>query len=294
MLPFSIDLLLSVVIALIMFGIGASLRFADFGRIFSNPKGLLLGLSLQMVMLPLLVGILVALIPMPAAFKVGFIVLSLCPGGATSNFISYLLRLETALSISLTSINTVLILATIPLGTSLALELFYHSGSPITLPVGDTMVNVFLVVLLPALAGVAFNPSTAVEPVLKVVNIVLLAAVFGVKFFADERTGGSGLGLQEILFLLPIALAIHLITMIGSFFVSKKVLNSLSNATTIGIEVGLQNTTLALMITATLLNNNPMSQPILVYALFSFFTTLIFGFIARNDGKIRWELPAIK
>jgi len=286
----SINILIAIVLALIMFGIGASLKFEDFRDLFKYPKSIFLGLGLQMLFLPLFVSIIVSFLPINPNLKIGIIVLSLCPGGATSNFISYILKLDTALSISLTSINSILILITIPLGTNIALRIFLLEDQNIVLPVAETIFNVLIVVLVPAILGVWFNSnfektSSKIQTFLKITNIILLATVFGIKFFMNENSGGSGISFTDIKILLPITFIIHASTMIISFLISKKLIKKLSRSITIGIEVGLQNTTLCLLVTGSLLKNNEMTKPALVYAMFSFFTTLLFGYIAGKERK---------
>ena len=285
----TVDLLISGVLALIMFGIGASLKPKDFKDLFLYPRALILGLILQMIFLPVLAGIVAYFAPINPYLKVGLIILSLCPGGATSNFISYILGLETALSISLTTINSFLILLTIPLGTNLALQFFIGEAYEIILPVLDTILNILLVVLFPAGLGLLFNTyfekrSSRLQRYLKVLNILLLGIIFAIKFFADEESGGVGMMWSDIWSLLPVTLILHLLAMVLGFILANAMLNSRSHAVTIGIEVGLQNTALALIVTSTLLTSNEMAKPVLVYALFSFFTTFLFGLFASNKG----------
>ena len=110
-----IDYLLSAVLMLITFAIGSSLRFADFENIFKKSKPLYLGLFLQMVFLPICAFIIAELVNLPPAEKVGLIIVAICPGGTTSNFISYLIKADTALAVALTAINSLLILLSIPL-----------------------------------------------------------------------------------------------------------------------------------------------------------------------------------
>ncbi len=286
-----IDILISLVIALIMFGIGASLRFSDFKRIFSSPKALGLGLFLQMIFLPALAFTVVYLSPLNAYWAVGLFVVSLCPGGTTSNFISYLVNADTALSIAMTTINSVLILFSIPLLTNFALNYFLGRSNEISLSVTETLLQVFLMVLLPALLGVLFNEyftkiSNKLKNPLKYINIILLAGVFSIKYFAGEEQGGSGLTGTEIQAILPYALLLHIASMLLSYGISKGIRLTNAQSTTIGIEVGLQNTTLALLITGTIININEMTKPALVYALFSFFTTLCFAYLTLGRKKI--------
>jgi len=281
-----IDILLSLVLGLIMFGIGSSLTISDYKQIIQHPKAVLIGLGLQMCFLPLMGLGLLPLTGLPPEFQAGLFILLLCPGGTTSNFISYLVKGDVALSISLTSVNSFLILFSIPFFTSVGLPVFMEGQSQVSLGFLSTLREVFLVILVPAALGLAFhhqfpNLSEKLESPLKYINVVLLGIVFAIKFFADEQSGGSGLTREDILMILPIAFGMHLVALILPFYIGRWANLPFHQNITIGIEVGLQNTTLALLVTDSMIGNNAMTKPVLVFALFSFFTTTAFAFIAR-------------
>jgi len=285
-----IDVLINVVLALVMFGIGASLHFRDFRGIFAQPKALLLGLFFQMVFLPGIAFGIVLLSELNPVLKVGLFITALCPGGTASNFISYLVKANVALSIALTSINSFLILITIPTLSNFAISYFIGRSSTFVLPVGDTVFQVFLIILVPAFVGVTFNErfprtSASIQTPLKYINIILLGLVFGIKIFAGESSGGSGLTFDDVWHIVPYALGIHLLAMVLSFFTADRLLSQNDLSNTIGIEVGLQNTTLALLITGTLIGNAEMTKPPLVYSMFIFFTTLAFAWIIRRRHR---------
>ncbi|KGE88410.1 MAG: bile acid:sodium symporter family protein [Phaeodactylibacter xiamenensis] len=282
-----IDILIPVVLALTMFGVGTSLELSDFKEIVARPKLVALGLSLQMLFLPAVAFLVCLLLPVSNTWKLGIIILSLCPGGATSNFISYLLELKTALSISLTAINSLLILVTIPVGVNLGAEVFMHTSASFSLSVTETSLNVLLIVLLPVSLGLIFHRQFPVlaehfkQPV-KVVTTLLLAAVFAIKFFGGEESGGSQISWADIAVLAPVMLGFHLFTMFMSYWTANRIVKeSAYDAITIGIEVGLQNTTLALLVATVMIGDEQMAEPTLVYAMFSFFTTLGFGYLAK-------------
>lgn len=285
-----IDILISGSLALIMFGIGASLKPEDFRNVFYYPKALLLGLFLQMLFLPLFVWIITLYTDLNPFLKAGLFIVALCPGGTTSNFISYIVKAEVALSISMTTINSILILFTIPFFTTIGLNYYLENSQAFSLSVGQTISQVFLITLLPAILGVLFNRtftklSVRIQEPLKYINILLLGLVFGIKFFAGESQGGSGITTAEIKAILPAALLVNIGSMLISYAVARLIQLNNRQAVTVGIEVGLQNTTLALLVTGTLLANNEMTKPALVFALFSFFTTFIFAWIAKGNQK---------
>mgnify|MGYP000846435867 FL=1 len=280
-----IDYLLSAVLMLITFAIGSSLRFTDFENIFKKSKPLYLGLFLQMVFLPICAFIIAEFCNLPPAEKVGLIIVSICPGGTTSNFISYLIKADTALAVALTAINSLLILFTIPLLSNWAVAVFMGGHTEVSLPIFNMVWEVAKIIIIPALLGLFFNRffpnvSLKIRFPLKVTNTILLGIVFFIKFFGDEQSGGSGISVDEIIRLLPATLLMHLSAMTLSYFIALKSFKLPGvQATTISIEVGLQNTALAILVAGTLMGNTDMTKPALVYAIFSFFTTFIFALI---------------
>jgi BASS family bile acid:Na+ symporter len=281
-----VDWFVSGAMALIMFGIGSTLRVRAFRDVFVFPKPLLLGLILQLVFLPAFALLIAHLSGLPPILQVGLFIIAICPGGTSSNFISYISKADTALSISLTGVNSMFILLTIPLLTNYALNFFLEDDYTMRLSVFYTFLQVLVVVILPALLGVAFNHfmhrmSFRMKQPLKYLSVLLLIGVFTLKFFADEDSGGTGITKEDIFQILPSTLVLHLGSMLIAYIIARLVIRSMEQATTIGIEVGLQNTTLAILVTGTIIGNNDMTMPALVYALFSFFTTLIFAFLAN-------------
>ena len=287
-----IDYLLSAVLMLITFAIGSSLHFADFENIFRKSKPLYLGLFLQMVFLPICAFIIAEFANLSPAEKIGLIIVSICPGGTTSNFISYLIKADTALAVALTAVNSLLILITIPIISNWAVAVFMGGHTEVSLPILNMVWDVTKIIIAPALLGVLFNRffsniALKIKFPLKVINTTLLGIVFLIKFFASEEAGGSGISVDEIIRLLPATLLMHLSSMILSYFIAIKPPFRLSGvqATTISIEVGLQNTVLAIFVAGTLMHNTDMTKPALVYAMFSFFTTLAFALITIRIKK---------
>lgn len=274
-----------------MLGIGATLKLSDFKRIFVRPKALGLGLGLQILFLPLLAMAIILLTNLPAEIKVGLFIIAICPGGSTSNFISYLVNADVALSISLTALNSIIILFSIPLLSNFALNLYLDVDHSYSISLWSTFFQVFGIVFVPVIIGVWINHkfndlAKAAERPIKYINIILLATVFGIKFFANEDDGGTGINWPDIISILPSALALHLAAILISYYVAKRILNKNIQAVTIGIEVGLQNTTLAILLAGTIIGSTEMTKPALVYAIFSFFTTTTFALLAMRR-KVR-------
>jgi len=279
----SVDLLINITLALMMFNIGASLRFSDFKRILQNLKPIILGISLQMLALPVLTFGILYFTEISPAYKLGIFILSLCPGGSTSNFVSYLVKSDVALSVLLTGINSFIILITLPALTTFGyLYFFSESDVIVDLPYFDIISNIFLMTLLPVILGVLFRhyattAANTIQTALKHASITALFLVFLIKIFGSKEQGGSGLIWEDVISIFIPLLIIHFITLFASYYISKKVIVDHSKSVTIGIEVGLQNTALALLVATVLLGNEELGKPAVIYSGFSFFTTYIFG-----------------
>lgn len=177
-----IDYLISSVLAAIMFGLGLSLTFSNFKQIMLRPKAFFVGLGAQMIFLPTVAFLILLFSGLPDVFKVGIMILAVCPGGTTSGFVTYLFKGNVALSISLTVVNSILTLFTIPIVVNLALWYFMHTEVELHLPIGQTILQMFLITLLPAFLGVlvrTFKSSVAekLQKPVKYVMIVMLSLI---------------------------------------------------------------------------------------------------------------------
>jgi BASS family bile acid:Na+ symporter len=282
-----IDLLVSAVLATIMFGVGLSINFNDLKQIFRSPRAFMLGLASQMVLLPLIVFLIVGFTDLPPAVKVGFIILSACPGGTTSGFVTVLFRGNVALSVSLITVNSLLTLVTIPLLVNLALTIFTGRHSPYELPLAMTFLQIFFVTLLPAITGVLLRYfrqkiADAIQRPVRTIMIILFAGVYAIIAFADESKGGSGITSADLWKILPYAVLINIAGFAAGMLMGITGRTGLRTSWTIGVEVALQNTTLALLVAGTLIQSNEMVKPALVYALFSFWTALIYGVAVKK------------
>jgi bile acid:Na+ symporter, BASS family len=287
-----LDGLITGILFIIMLNVGMSLELTSFSETLTRPKSFFTGLMLQLVFLPLFVLGLMMLTDLPAAIKVGFVILAACPGGMTSNFITYLINASTALSITMTVTNSVLALVTIPFWVNLALSLLMGTEADLRLSFTDTMQQIFIVTIIPVTLGILLHQwrrawAEAIERRLKWVTVVLLAVLFIIKFFAGEEYGGSGIRWAEVWMILPFSLVVNAAGMWSGFFFGKHLRLSVEDRATIGIEVGIQNTSLAFLIASVFLHNEDMLKPALVYAMFSFFTAVGFGLWMKPESLQR-------
>jgi bile acid:Na+ symporter, BASS family len=273
--------LLPLALAIVMLGMGLSLVPEDFRRITRYPKAVAVGTVCQILLLPLIGALIALVVPMQPAIAVGLIVLAVCPGGPSSNLITYLARGDVALSVTLTAVSSIISVFTIPLLTNLALQYFMGKSAAIALPIGSTMLQIFLITLLPTAIGMAIRhqfPDTArrLEKQMGRLAAGLLALII-VLLLVREGSKLPG-------FLVQVGIGVvllNLLAMLAGFLAGKLFRLPLAQQICIAIEVGIQNGTLAITITAGLLNNPDMAVPAAVYSLLMYVT----GFGAILYGR---------
>ncbi len=280
---------LPVTLAIITLGMGLSLTDKDFRNIFLQPKAVIIGLCSQMILLPLIAWLIVRSIDIDPVFKVGLMIIAACPGGATSNLITYLLRGNVALSISMTALNSVLTLITIPLVVHFSLEALIHEDTSFHIPVGETILKVFLITIVPASARARLRKnspdfSMKLERPLRVVLPLLLMVIYAGVIFIDQGTGAATR--SDFIEIFPHTLMLNILAMVFGFLVARVFRLRVINQFTISIEVGLQNSALAIFVAASLLDSNDMALVPVVYGSFSFFSTLLFGWSVKKLGWV--------
>ncbi len=282
-----ISVLVPLCLALITFGIGVSITLVQIREIYDRPKAFVVALTSQMLALPLLAFVIASVFEMPAHIKVGLVVLAASPGGSTAGFLTYLSRGNTALSITLTSVNALLTLFTIPLIVNGALWLYMeHSVDPIRLPFWHTVREIVLVTLLPAALGVLVRArfplvAARVAAVAKPLLLLLLAGVFSLMLFGEGQPGLPSLTGAEALEILPWCLLLNVACMLEGFVFPGLFGLPYAVRITTAIESGVHNTTLAFLITINLLQMPDLAKPVLLYALMSFWTALVFVYAMR-------------
>ena len=284
------DDILPLAIFLIMLGIGTGLRLENFTNIFRQPKAISVGLGGQMIFLPAFAFLMAFIWPVDPVFKVGIIILAACPGGTASNLITYILNGRVALSVSMTAVNSLLILFTVPLFVSLGQAIFISEVTTIELPWYNTLEEIGKTVILPVAIGVALNhffenAMQRIQSALKYIMTAILLIVFLGVFIASEGDDSISIFSEPLLFLA--AFSLNLGGFFGGVFISNYFGLNSKEKVTIGIEVGLQNSALAIFVAMTLLGSQEMALVAVMYSLFSFFTTLVYGWVSLY--WIRWK-----
>jgi len=270
-------------IGIIMLGLGLSLTLDDFRRVVVYPKAVAVGLLCQMLVLPGAAYGLAVVFHLPPELAVGLMLLAASPGGATANLFSHLAHGDVALNITITAVNSVLSLLTMPLIVNFALTRFMGKGTVLPLQL-DKILQVFAIVLTPVAIGMLIRArrrsvSDALQKPVKILSAVFLLLVI-VLAVAKERVRivdyAAAVGLPALLF--------NLISLGAGYLIPLLVRVPRRQAIAIGMEVGIHNGTLAITIASSplLLNNLTMAMPAAVYSLIMFFTAAAFGWLVSR------------
>lgn len=284
------DLLTKVILPLslflIMFGIGISLKLSDFKNIFKYPKAVVVGLSGQLIFLPIVAFILAIVFKLPAELAVGLIIIALAPGGATSNMLTYLFKGDVSLSISLTVLTSLITPFTIPLLASLSMVYFMDSNTEFELPIIKTIIQLLIITVVPVALGMftlARLPKAArkIENVLKWFSIFFLFLIIALIVMKNAANMGSFFAQAGVA-----TLVLNVVVLILGYQLAKLSKLNAGQSTAIGFEVGIQNGTLALVVAGTLIGNNTMMIPAVTYSLIMFFSGAVFGWWTNKRNMV--------
>ncbi|WP_299598730.1 bile acid:sodium symporter family protein [uncultured Tateyamaria sp.] len=268
------DILINVVLplslAIIMLSLGIGLTFGDFGRVLRTPKAFTIGAVAQVILLPVVTYITVRAFGLPPEIAVGFMLLSFCPGGVTSNMISRLAKGDVALSVSLTAVISLLSIITVPVLAAWSVVHFMGDDAP-DVSVTSLAIAMFLITTLPVLIGVlirhfATSFATRIEPLLTRIATVLfvvivLAALAGNWQLFVDNLGTLG---PALIILNALLLALGLV-------LARAGALPWGQSKTISIETGIQNATLGITLAALISGQSEgfsaMALPSAVYGI---------------------------
>jgi BASS family bile acid:Na+ symporter len=263
------SVLLPLALIILMFGMGMTLQLADFKRVVASPKATILGLFCQLVSLPLLAFGLAYVFKLPPDLATGLMLLAVCPGGATSNIITHLSKGDTALSVTLTAMSSVITVFTIPLLLGFSMQHFLGEAEVINLPFWKTFLQLMMVTLLPVALGMWVNAARPkltqrLSGTVNVLSVAFLALIILAAVLKEKNLG------EQFAVAGPAAISLNLCGMAVGYAVAAGFALPVPQRRTISIEVGIQNGTLALAIALGLLESPRMAIPAVVYSLFMF------------------------
>ncbi len=279
------QVLLPLSLAFIMFSMGLALVGDDFRRVLIHPKAMAYGLLSQMVFLPLIAFALAMIFPLTPEFAVGLIILAACPGGITSNLLTHLAHGDTALSVSLTAVTSLVGVLMVPIIVNLGLAHFMGAAEAVNLPIGKMVMGIFVISTLPLLAGMALRRyretwALWIEPkarrIATFVFVLIVAATF---------TGQWGRITDHFVETGIAVIALNLLTMALGFFGARWLALDAKQGIAISLECGLQNAAMGIFVAAALLANTMMVIPSVIYALIMNVTAAIVIFVSAKSAR---------
>ncbi|MDN3642137.1 bile acid:sodium symporter family protein [Lutimonas halocynthiae] len=268
-------IILAISLFIIMAGMGLSLAIADFKRIVKYPKAVIVGLSSQLILLPVIAFLICYFLALPPVIAIGIMLIASCPGGATSNMISYLAKGDLALSVSLTAIASLLSFITIPFIMNIGFHYFLEESQAMSLDFMSTLKQLFVIIIIPVLIGMFINkkfPEFAFrveKPVKKASMVLFILVVVGVTYSNRnefiEYFGEAGLP----------SILLNIFTMLAGYLLAIIFKLPKNQAVTISIESGIQNGTLAITIATLILQKPEYTIVPLTYGLLMFFTAAV-------------------
>ncbi|MEM6272760.1 MAG: bile acid:sodium symporter family protein [Bacteroidota bacterium] len=287
------QIFLPLALFIIMLGMGLSLVLNDFRRVVQHPKATLLGLSNQLLLLPLVGFLLAQAFALPGELAVGLMLLAACPGGVTSNLISHLANGDTALSITLTAISSLITIITIPIVVNYSMLHFLAQDEQIAVDVVQMILQIAVITVIPVAIGMYIRSrnekfARKMERPVKIVSAVFLALIIVAAVIKDRDNLLTSLQLAG-----PAALALNVTTM-GLGYLSARLLRlSTPQSVTVSIESGIQNGTLAIGIALGILENGTISIPPAIYSLLMFATggAMIAFFGRKRSEEVKFQPP---
>jgi bile acid:Na+ symporter, BASS family len=277
------NVVLPLAIIIIMVTLGMTLTFADFKRVATQPKQVLVGLLCQLVLLPLLGFAVASAFSLAPVYAISIVLLAAAPGGATSNLIVHAADGDRALSVTLTAISNMLAWFMIPFLLGIAYTTFGSGTLDIDFPVADTMIQVAALTVVPVLVGMGIrNWKTEFAENSKrftriFATVFLFLVILALVIQNWDVIINDGPRFAPAFILLNIAALA-----VGYFAARLAGINKVQTAT-IAIETGIQNSTVAITVALTILNNNEMAVVPGLYAIWMYVTGFALAYwMTRN------------
>ena len=275
--------LLFAALALVMVGLGLSLELADFRRILSEKRAVVVALVLQMIVLPLGALAIATAMQLSTPYAVGLMLLAAAPGSISSNLYSHVFGGNVALNVSLTGANTALSMVTLPLICSWSLV---HFGvGPATMPaVGGKLLQTMAMLVVPVVIGMIVRAkaprfaASANKP-MRLVSLLVLAAFSAAAILKewDALTHGFGqVGSSVVVF--------NVLSLIGGYLASQVMAIDRPSSVAIAFQTGVRSTVLSIYVAMTTLNDIQMALPAAVYSVTMILFGVSFGVWARRHA----------
>ena len=270
-----------VCLAIIMFGLGLGLTISDFTRVIKNPKDFIIGFICQVILLPVIAFILIQIISLPIEIAMGVMIIAAAPGGVTSNILTKFADGDVALSVSLTAIVSLLSIFIVPF-------IVFNSAEFLGVEISNqiSMLNIaikmFFVVTVPVMLGMivrSLMTNFIISQTLMIqrLSVILFLIVF-IAIWVEEWDRIVSFITRAGL----IAFILNITMIFVGYFVAKFFTSGTAQRKCISLECGLQNGTLAVVVSTQLFSDIVFMVPTAAYALIMFTTSIFFVLIVRK------------
>ncbi|WIH29188.1 bile acid:sodium symporter family protein [Photobacterium damselae] len=261
------QVLLPITLAIVMLGMGLGLKRADFSRVITQPKSSIIGLCLQIFMLPTLALVLIQLLPLSSTAAAGLFLVSLCPGGATSNLFSLIAKGDVALSITLTAVISLLSPFLLPLVFITYLDIHGSQLEQFQLPIDLAIKQLIAVTVLPISLGMIITKwlpkqSQLIQPMVKKLSTIAILLIILALLITNQKIFDRFISIEGIAVLLLSSCSLFL-----AYFIAGKIKVSQQAQRTIAIEVGVQNAGTAMMVALSIMHQPQLAVVPLMYGL---------------------------
>ena len=271
-------------LALIMFGLGLSLTLGDFRRLLGHPKAVVVALALQALVLPAICYGLIVLLGVPPVYAVGLMLLAASPGGVSANLFSHLFGGNVAMNISLTAINTLLSIVSLPLIANFAIDTFSKSGQVVPMQTGR-VIEVIGIVLIPVAVGMLVKrgaPGFAarMDKPMKRFSMVVLALLAIIAFAKEWNALTSSFATIGVA-----VIAFNILSLGLGYYVPRLLGMDKANAVAIGYEIGIHNSTLAIFVAVSVLGDFQLMVPAAIYSISMYVFATAFGMLVLGKPQ---------
>ena len=271
--------LITIGLGIIMLGMGLTLGIDDARRVAERKTSMSAGVVLQFTVMPVVGWVSAALFDLPTPLAVGLILVACCPGGTASNVISFLARVDVALSVAMTAASTILAVVMTPTLTAIL------AGSRIDVPAGGLLISTVQVVVLPLIIG-ALMQRWAPGLTRRVLPVAPLAAVIMIALIVASIIGA---GREAILEAGPRLLLAVATLHVGGFFIgywlARLTGSDVRTARTISIEVGMQNSGLGVVLARQNFVDPLFAIPSAISSLFHSLIASLLAAAWRRDSR---------
>ncbi len=269
-------------LALIMLGLGLGLTINDFKRVLFNPKDFTIGLTCQIILLPIVAYTLVLILKLPIELSLGLMIIAAAPGGVTSNVLTKFANGDVALSISLTAVGSLISIISVPFIVFTSADLLGDKEISKEITMTSIALKMALVVTIPVIIGmivrsVANNYISSNLNIINKITSFLFLIVF-IAIWIEEKD-------NIFIYLAQAGIAVltlNIVMMFLAFYIAKFFASGNPQKKCISLECGLQNGTLAVFVATQIFENVTYMVPTAAYALIMYITGFIFIYIIRN------------